>query len=507
MKRLFKCLVVLLAFWVNIVYANEVNEVKITAADGDSLAQFGCSVSISGDYAVVGAVGDVNGSYSGAAYIFLKSGSAWEEQAKLTPNDAAPFAMFGCSVSISDNYAIVGALNDKTDLIKSGSAYIFRRENTDWIEEDKLVPDDGVSSDQFGYSLSISGDYAIVGAPYKDQYGQNSGSAYIFKRNGTSWIQEAKLVSTDIDSLDVFGHAVSISGDYAIVGVRNDDDNGAESGSAYIFKRDGTIWTQQAKVKATDGEELDQFGYSVAIDNDYAVVGAPQDDDNGFNSGSVYIFKRDESIWVEQDKISASDGFSCMSFGCSVAIDDDYIVVGAFYEYDNNVGSAYVFKRDSLSWIEETKLVASDGSSADGFGLSVSIAGNNAIIGAALDDDNGNNSGSSYVYSDNNVGIEKEKSHIPTEFTLYQNSPNPFNPSTTLQYAIPEGNSFHIKLNVYDLRGAQVRTLVNQVVNPGIHSVVWDGIDTTGNEVSSGVYLYRIQAGRFSKTNKMLLIR
>jgi hypothetical protein len=499
MKKLLICLFFLSAFWVNILYANDVNEAKLTAADGDSLAQFGCSVSISGGYAIIGAAGDdENGPYSGAAYIFLNSASVWEEKVKLLPKDAASSAWFGKSVSISDNYAIVGAHNDITNLIQMGSAYIFRREDTNWIEEDKLVPGDGASYDKFGYSLSISGDYAIVGAPHNDQYGQKSGSAYIFKRDGINWIQQAKLVSSDIDSFDVFGHSVSISGDYAIVGVRNDDDNGTESGSAYIFKRDGTIWIQQTKLKASDGEELDQFGYSVAIDGDYAVVGVPQDDDNGFNSGSVYIFKRNESTWFEQDKLTASDGFGNMSFGCSVSIDGDYVVAGASFEFDNRVGSVYIFRRDSLSWREETRLTASDGTTADGFGQSVSIAGDYTIVGAALDDDNGNDTGSSYIYSGITVGIGTRGSYTPTEFILYQNYPNPFNPATIINYNLHTSN--HVTLKIYDLSGREIVTSVNGFQIAGEYRV-----KLTTERLPSGIYFYRLQAGEFSETKKMIL--
>jgi hypothetical protein len=504
MKKLFKCLVTLSALWVNILYASEVNQAKLTAADGDSLAQFGCSVSISGDYAIVGAVGDdENGLYSGAAYIFMNSASTWEEQTKLIPNDAALNDRFGISVSISNNYAIVGAYNGKIDGINIGSAYIFKREGINWIEEDKLIPSDGAASDRFGHSLSISGDYVVVGSP--QPFGNKSGSAYIFKRDGTNWIQQARLVSSDSDSFDNFGYSVSISGEYAIVGARNDDDNGPESGSAYIFKRDGTNWIQQAKLLANDGVEIDQFGFSVAIDGDYAVVGASQDDDNGFNSGSAYIFKRDESIWVEQDKLTASDGFPNMFFGSSVSMDGDYVVLGAYWALGSRVGSAYIFRRDSLLWVEETKLTASDGTADDGFGQSVSIAGDYTIVGAALDDDKGNDTGSAYLYSGIIVGIEKEISHIPTEFILYQNYPNPFNPTTVISYQLPY--SSHVIIRVYNTMGHEVETLVNEDMPPGYYTIPWKGQDNYGNKVSSGIYFCRIHAGNYLRTKRMTILR
>ncbi len=153
-----------------------------------------------------------------------------------------------------------------------------------------MLASDGDAGDRFGYSVSISGDYAIVGAYLDNDNGSFSGSAYIFHRDGTSWSQQAKLTASDGVTNDVFGFSVSVNGDYAIVGAFIDDDNGSNSGSAYIFKRDGTNWHEQFKLTASDAAASDHFGTSVSISGDYAIVGANWDDDNGTNSGSAYIF-------------------------------------------------------------------------------------------------------------------------------------------------------------------------------------------------------------------------
>ena len=173
----------------------------------------------------------------------------------------------------------------------SGSAYIFKRDGTSWRQQAKLTATDGAADNWFGWSVSISVDYAIVGANHDDDNGDNSGSAYIFKRDGTSWSQQAKLLASDGFAGDGFGDSVSISGDYAIVGAINDDDNGTDSGSAYIFKR-GETWNQQVKLTASDGALGDWFGDSVSISSGYAIVGSSGDNDNGSNSGSVYIFSK-----------------------------------------------------------------------------------------------------------------------------------------------------------------------------------------------------------------------
>jgi hypothetical protein len=269
-------------------------EVKLNASDGAADDYFGRSVSISGDYAIVGAHGNADsGSNSGSAYIFKRNGISWGEQAKITASDGAASDYFGYSTAISGDYAIVGAHLDDDRGISSGSAYIFKRNGTSWIQQAKINASDGAANDHFSQSsVSISGDYAIVGAYLDDDRGSASGSAYIFKRNGTSWIQQAKINASDGATYDYFGISASVSGDYAIVGAYGSDDSGGNSGSAYIFKRNGTSWSQHVKINVSDGAAGDHFGYSASISGDYAIVGAYLDDDRGSNSGSEYIFKR-----------------------------------------------------------------------------------------------------------------------------------------------------------------------------------------------------------------------
>ena len=274
---------------------------KLLASDGADGDYFGCSVSISsdGNTVIIGAYGDNDkGSESGSAYIYTRSGSTWTQQSKLLASDGAASDQFGWSVSISSdgNTAIVGAYRDDDKGSNSGSAYIYTRSGSTWNQQAKLVPSDGATGDWFGYSVSISGDgnTAIVGAQYDDDKDTNSGSAYIYTRSGSTWTQQAKLLASDGAYNDYFGWSVSISsdGNTAIVGAREDNDY---RGSAYIYTRSGSTWTQQAKLLASDGDTAgDQFGCSVSIsgDGNTAIVGAYWDDDKGTNSGSAYIFVR-----------------------------------------------------------------------------------------------------------------------------------------------------------------------------------------------------------------------
>ena len=392
------------------IYFCESSYSKLRASDGVADDHFGLSVSIDGNTALVGAYGDDdNGSISGSAYIFRFDGSSWVEETKLLPSDGAADDYFGYSVAIDGNTALVGAYCDDDNGSKSGSAYIFTPNSIDpnnWDQQAKLTAPDGAAIDYFGESVSISGDYAIIGAYGDDDNGSASGSAYIFRYDGSNWVQQEKLLASDGTMSDYFGGSVAIDGNTALVGANGDDDNGSSSGSAYIFtpnEIDPNNWDQQAKLTATDGAASDLFGYSVSICGDYAIVGAHLDDDKGYNSGSAYIFTPnsiDPNNWDQQAKLTASDGASSDYFGYSVAIDDNTSLVGAYREDDNGYdsGSAYVFHFDGSSWVQQDKLLAPDGAYEDYFGYSVAINGNNTLVGASGDDDVGTDSGSAYLF-------------------------------------------------------------------------------------------------------------
>jgi len=373
------------------------NEKKLKASDFDYNDHFGESVSIDGDYTIIGTYGDDdNGSSSGSAYIFYKG----IEQVKLIASDADTNDQFGKSVSISGDYVIVSAFNNDDDGSNSGSAYIFYRVGSTWTEQAKLVASDPAAYDNFGNSVSIFGDYAIVGSKGDDDGGSSSGSAYIFYRTGSTWNEQAKLVASDPAAYDNFGTSVSIFGDYAIIGANGDD---GYIGAAYIFYRTGSTWNEQAKLVASDPVSGDQVGYSVSISGNYAIVGAYGNDDGGSNAGAAYIFVRSGSSWSEQAKLVASDAAASDFFGWSVSIDGDSAFIGAYGNDDDgsNSGSAYIFVRNNSSWNEELKLTAFDGTGSSKFGFSVDVSGKQFIVGANADSEGETFSGSAYLYSIN----------------------------------------------------------------------------------------------------------
>lgn len=491
---LFSCLLIIV---LTVPSASaQYGETKITPTDGSGGDHFGNGVSLSGGYALVGAYWDSDSvSLAGSAYIFQQNGGLWIEGAKLIPSDPVPGGWFGWVVSLWEDRALVGG--------GAGSAYIFHRLGTMWLEEAKVTSSDGEIQDLFGSSVSISGDYLLVGARGDDDLGSNSGSAYVFRRDGSAWIEETKLTASDGAVEDWFGVSVSLCGDRAVIGAFLDDDNGAESGSVYVFRREGSIWVEETKLLAADGSTEDFFGMSVSLSPARVIIGADGDDDNGSSSGSAYVFRREGTTWIEEAKLTASDGTAGDVFGSRVSLDGDSALVGAWGDDENGMssGAAYVFRHDGIEWIEDARLTPSDGSPSAYFGGAVSISGGTILVGA----DGESQNGSGYIYSPAVTGLEEQSAAI-AEFTLMQNYPNPFNPQTTIRYGLPVRST--VRLEVFNVLGHRVATLVNEIQEPGYNAAQWQ------HTVASGVYFYRIDATSlddpsrtFTEVRKMLMVK
>lgn len=378
----------------------DITEIEKLVPDGGAYADyFGSSVSISGEYAIVGAPSaDTGALNAGAAYIFEHSASTWNEvDPRLVPSKIAMNEVFGSSVSIAGDSAIVGKPF-------GGAAYVFRRTGGTWTEEQELMASDHVVSDYFGTSVWIAADYAIVGAPYNDDNNEsNSGSAYIFERNGSTWTQVAKLTASDGEAGDRFGASVSISGNYAIVGAPYDDNfSRTDAGSVYFYRRVEGTWEDEQKLVYPSGEEDgDLYGWSVAIYGNTAIIGAYERDDG---AGSAMIAKYWSDSWYPSCYLYASDRAAADNFGFSVSISANYVIVGAFNGDGlvDDSGAAYVFRKTSgddilplSKWEQMAKLIASDGAGYDRFGVSVSISGPDALVGAKWDN---NSAGSAYIF-------------------------------------------------------------------------------------------------------------
>lgn len=393
-------------------------EYKLQSSDIAASDHFGEAVVLSsdGNTLAIGAANDTNsgGALAGSVYIFIWGGTSWIQQARLQASDATASDYFGEKISISSDGStlVVGVRkNSAGGIYLSGGVYIFVRNGTTWTQQTKLVASDPGEGEYFGWStaLSADGNTLAVGAIRDDNSGGvDAGSAYIYVRSGTSWAFQSKLQASDAAADDYFGASVALSSDghTLVVGANNE----SVSGSAYVFTRSGTTWTQQAKLLPGDAAGVDdEFGYSCSISNDgnTAAIGAYWDENsNGTYAGSVYIFIRSGSTWVQEARIQANNGSASDHFGFSVSLSGsgNTIAVGS-RSYDlpgfSASGSAYVFTRSGTTWTQMYMLKASDPGAGDYYGSSVSISkdGNTIVVGAWGDDSGGFNAGSAYTYT------------------------------------------------------------------------------------------------------------
>ncbi len=361
-------------------------ETKLLASDGAEGDRFGRSVALSYSRVAVGASDDQdNGHNSGSAYLF--DAVTGYQMAKLLPSDGGEGDFFGHSIAIDNNYVVVGAYRNNHNGMESGAAYIF--DASTGIQIAKLVPDDADEYDRFGFSIAIDAGIVAVGAPLDDDNGYQAGSAYLYE--ASTGIQLFKLQAQDGVERDEFGDSIDIHNGVIVVGANGCDDNGRNSGAAYLF--DATTGAQIAKLLATDGAEGDVFGQAVAIDGDLVAVGAPRETANGEFSGSVYLFEVYSGAQVK--KFDGGVGAVGDHFGRVLAFDNTIILVGTVEHLDRDLEWTYLF--DALSGEQITKFRGSDSAKGDGFGASLAINDGVVVAGAPGDSDHGDGSGSAYI--------------------------------------------------------------------------------------------------------------
>ncbi len=442
------------------------------------------SVAVSGDTVVVGAYSEASNAtgvnapltggtgtqadnsarYAGAAYVFVRSGTGWTQQAYLKASNTGNLDLFGISVAVSGDTVVVGAPFEDSNATGvngdqgnaaatfAGAAYVFVRNGTTWTQQAYLKASNTGVGYQFGGAVAVSGDTVVVGAYQEDSNatgvngdGANNsfdraGAAYVFVRSGSTWTQQAYLKASNTGTDDLFGYSVAVSGDTVVVGAfgeasnatgvnGNEADNSAkDAGAAYVFVRNGMGWTQQAYLKASDTGAGDRFGNSVAVSGDTVVVGVPfeasnatgvngnQDNDSANFAGAAYVFVRSGSDWTQQAYLKASNTDGRDLFGWSVAVSGDTVVVGASgeasnasgvnaNEADNSVrdaGAAYVFVRSGTTWTQQAYLKASNTDGGDMFGISVAVSGDTVVVGASGESSNA--TGVNGDEADNSVG-------------------------------------------------------------------------------------------------------
>jgi hypothetical protein len=385
----------------------QVQSAKIVASDGYPGQSFGRAIAADSEWVLVGVMSDSQiGLASGAAYTFRRRAGEWLETQKLLASDAQAADNFGCSVAIDGSTLVVGSQSEfPQGVFSAGSAYVFELRGGEWRETAKLNSAPPASNALFGYSVAIDGDRILVGARNEHAVALNSGAAYVFERNGLDWVQTARLVANDGANWDFFGQSVALYGDTALIGSSTDGPGGNDQGAAYVFEFNGIAWTQVAKLRASDGSGSNAFANHLALGDGVALISAYAHSHGIPGSGSVYAFERQGGVWTQTQELRAHSPGMSLGFGTSVALSGDLALIGSGNDPSafQNRGAAYAFRRTPSGWIEIGRMQANDAGDSDQFGSRVALSETTAVIGVSQRDDlcpqdPACNSGAVYVF-------------------------------------------------------------------------------------------------------------
>ncbi|MGB3543644.1 T9SS type A sorting domain-containing protein, partial [Rubrivirga sp.] len=479
-------------------------EATLTAEDAAPSALLGVSVALDGDRAVVGATGDSEAdSSAGAAYVYDRVDGVWAQTAKLIGSRPVELGWVGRSVAVDGDVVVVGGhrYNDYTGI---GYAFVLDEDGV-WQEETRFTAQSAREFDNFGFDVALDGNTAVIGAPLDDATGDqtdDSGAAYVFVREGQSW-SRTRLTADDGASGDLFGISVDIDGDRIVVGAQNTEasDLSGGRGAVYVFRRDGSDWAQESRLVADDTLGGDFYGRSVAIEGDRVLVGDPSADATIDSTGAVYEFVRDGQTWTQRSRIVADEATSSTdSFGTDVALKGDRAVVGATGASPRGLptGVAYTFVRTDERWTQEATLVPEGGQSGDAFGFDVTLDGERVLAGArGTNGAAGFNTGAAYVFLVSSpVNLESSlEAHVFLD--LY---PNPTSTRATVQWE--QVQTGPARLSLHDVLGREVAVLEEGTCGTGTHSAV-----VPVERLAPGVYVVRLVSLGAVATRSLTVVR
>ncbi len=447
-----------------IVAGAQIEEAELTANGAEDGDLFGYSVAIERTRALVGAPTDESGGIEvGSATLFERTSGVWSQIAELRASDGADGDLFGSAVSLSGTRALVGAYRHAEVGPVSGAAYVFEEVAGVWIETSKLVPSDAADYDAFGHSVALHGNTALVGARFKDAVASDSGAVYVFERQGSTWLETARLSPNDAGASQYFGESVSLVADRALIGATGANGLVSNTGAAYVFERRAGVWVETAKLAASDGAYSDYFGISVSLSRRRALVGQQAGDVGNF-SGSAYVFDLVSGTWTETVKLVPSDPQLFDLFGYAVSLAGDLALVGAPQHDETGLfsGVAYLFVRTASGWKEHAKVTAGDTVWFDFFGHSVSLSPGRALVGALGGGVSAASSGSAYPFR-----LPVSSGEPAPKFILQWGS----NGTANGQFSGPHGIEVDADGNVYVVDTGNNR--VQKFTSDGVFLIKW----------------------------------
>ena len=541
----FACLILLVG-QVLLSDAKDPKPMIVPAPEGGDL-HWGHSVDISGTTLIAGYVSYVGN--NGGVFIIEQKGNEWQLLNHFKTPNLASRDWFGHAVAISGNTAVVSAYDfgGRTPVAGgvlgggTGRVYIYRRDAfKSFNPVQAFTADDAQNGDRFGYAVDLSGEELLVtGSPFHDE---EKGAVYVYVLEGDKWKQRAKLQADDAAPKTRLGWDVGVDGDTIVAGAPLSAAPQRNSGAAYVFKQQGDGWVQVAKLTPDDGDGGDVFGISVDVSGSRVIVGASKDENEVkmHGSGSAYIFSGVGGVYTQRTKLTADEPQAGANFGLTVAIDVNRALVGApstDTRVGDNSGAAYAFLKVGTDWVLQARVIPKAGqseagalTSGDNMGSAVAIDGeagrhfNFAAIGVQFDaSDHGEDAGSVYIFDTEDVeglnmpfSVEPRGDLALTIFgnikrtALLQNFPNPFNPETWIPYTLAD--DANVNIHIYDIQGKLVRRLDVGQQPAGSYfnretAIYWNGKDQSGESVSNGIYFYTLKADAFSETRRMVILK
>lgn len=375
----------------------------ILAADGKAGDSFGYSAAIDGNTVLVGAHQvDIDGVTDvGAAYVYVLGAKGWLQQAKLVAEPAFADDTLGGKVALKNDVAMLGAMRRDDKGKDSGAVVSFERQANSWKQSRIFTAPDAKPGDAFGQSVALTENHLVIGAPRNDALGNDSGAAYIYKRESGKWHYQTKITASDGAAGDLFGISVAIDGNTIVVGADLHDEKAENAGAVYVYVLENNKWQQQAKLMASDAGDTDIFGVRVAVSGDTALISARRDDTKelGIDAGSAYIFVRNGNSWTQQVKLTSPDGQADDRFGRGVALSKDTAIISAMNHDANgsNTGALYVYKNGPEGWRYTSKFVARSSKPEDKFGWNVGLSDGVAVIATPHHDAKGQDSGAVFI--------------------------------------------------------------------------------------------------------------
>ena len=472
---------------------------------------FGYAVSCDGEFAAISAPGETydNLISAGAVYLYRLKNNEWEFFQKIIPSDPALMKMFGQSIKLSGYTLLIGAPEDN---IKTGAVYVYKFDGK-WNEIKRITSPDKKQFAGFGTSVDYKNGTALITSTGNQKNISASGNVYIYSISGDDFLLDAVVSSPEENNDDLFGaSALIISKTHIVVSSPRANGSVKSCGIVYSYIKQDGEWKLNQTLYSQKLMSEGLFGSSISYSEQRLLIGAMQEEVDSVISGAAYLFHLpDADKWIFEKKFTPDNKQNHDYFGMAAFINKEILVIGIpKWDIDKlnrngDMGSADVYSLSDSGWIAAGKIIPPDGASDDHFGMAIGSFENTLLIGARLNDNDAFNNGSAYFYKFSELFPSLAPKFIPEKFELYNNYPNPFNPTTTIRFDLPE--NIHVKITLYDILGKKVVELLNSEQEAGRRQVFWNGKNSAGLTTASGVYIYRLETPKFNSVKKMILIK